>query len=341
MLAKRRDSALENRVDALIDRMVARLDSRNANPEAAIRTSGTFLEAAVEYYRATGKRAALDAAVRAADAMAAVYGPGRKTYISGHEGLKIGLVSLYRETGDARYRDLARFFLDERGRDDYPRQGEYALDRTYAQDHAAGRHGRPRPSATPFAPPTSTSRWPTSRRSPARPRSPARARLDLGGRGSPQDLRHRRHRVDPLPRAVRRAVRAPQPQRLERDLRLLRQRRLEPPHVPAPRRREVPRPAGARALQRLPRRRVAEGRSLLLPEPADVVRQLRALRLDQHAVLPAQRGPPDRVARALHLRHGRRRRSTSTCSSAAGPRPPSTRRSSCCDRRRAIRGTAR
>ena len=64
-----------------------------------------------------------------------VYGPGRKTYISGHEGLKIGLINLYRHTGDERYWKLAKFFLDERGRDDYPRQGEYAIDRTYAQDH--------------------------------------------------------------------------------------------------------------------------------------------------------------------------------------------------------------
>ncbi|HSC27031.1 MAG TPA: beta-L-arabinofuranosidase domain-containing protein [Vicinamibacterales bacterium] len=135
MLAKRGDPALEKRVDALIDRMAAAIDSRTANPESAIRTSGTFLEAAVEYHRATGKRTALDAALRAADAMTSVYGPGRKTYISGHEGLKIGLISLYRETGDPRYRDLAGFLLDERGRDDYPRQGEYALDRTYAQDH--------------------------------------------------------------------------------------------------------------------------------------------------------------------------------------------------------------
>ena len=68
--------------------------------------------------------------------MDAAYGPGKKTYISGHEGLKIGLISLYRETGDTRYRDLAKFFLDERGKDDYPRTGEYAIDRTYAQDHA-------------------------------------------------------------------------------------------------------------------------------------------------------------------------------------------------------------
>jgi DUF1680 family protein len=135
MLAKRGDPALEKRVDAQIDRLAAAIDSRNADPETAVRTSGTFLEAAVQYSRATGKRTALDAAIRATDAMASVYGPGKKTYISGHEGLKIGLISLYRETGDTRYRDLAGFFLDERGRDDYPRQGEYALDRTYAQDH--------------------------------------------------------------------------------------------------------------------------------------------------------------------------------------------------------------
>jgi DUF1680 family protein len=136
MLAKRRDPALERRVDETIERIATGIDARSANPESAIRTSGTFLEAAVAYYQATGKRRALDAAIKAANAIDAAYGPGKRTYISGHEGLKIGLVSLYRETGDARYRDLARFFLDERGKDDYPREGEYAIDRTYAQDHA-------------------------------------------------------------------------------------------------------------------------------------------------------------------------------------------------------------
>lgn len=136
MLATRSDPALERRVDASIERFAAGINSRTANPDAAVRTQGTFLEAAVAYYRSTGKRTALDAAIKSADAMVAAYGPGRKTYISGHEGLKIGLLSLYRETGDARYRDLAKFFLDERGKTDYVRTGEYALDRTYAQDHA-------------------------------------------------------------------------------------------------------------------------------------------------------------------------------------------------------------
>jgi DUF1680 family protein len=135
MLQKRSDPALAARIDALIARVAAGIDARSGNAEAIIRTSGTFLEAAVAYAEATGKQAALDAAIKAADAMVSAYGPGRKTYISGHEGLKIGLISLYRHTGDVRYRDLAKFFLDERGKDDYPRTGEYAIDRTYAQDH--------------------------------------------------------------------------------------------------------------------------------------------------------------------------------------------------------------
>jgi DUF1680 family protein len=135
MLEARPDPALEQQVDALIARVARGMDARSGDPDAAVRTQGTFLEAAVAYYQATGKRQALDAAIKAADTMDAAFGLGKRSYISGHEGLKIGLLSLYRQTGDPRYRDLAKFFLDERGKDDYPRTGEYAIDRTYAQDH--------------------------------------------------------------------------------------------------------------------------------------------------------------------------------------------------------------
>ncbi|MCY4398288.1 MAG: glycoside hydrolase family 127 protein [Gemmatimonadetes bacterium] len=135
MLEERPDPELEAYVDQRIDGLLAGLEERIATPEQSVRVSGHVLEAATAYAAVTGKSRLLDAVVRVADQMDSVYGPGKATYISGHEGLKIGLVALYRATGDDRYWKLARFFADERGKDDYPRAGEYALDRTYAQDH--------------------------------------------------------------------------------------------------------------------------------------------------------------------------------------------------------------
>lgn len=135
MLEKRPDAELEAYVDRRIDGLLASLDRRIERPEQSVRVSGHFLEAATAYSEATGKRRILNTAVDVSDQMEAVYGPGKETYISGHEGLKIGLVALYRATGDERYWRLAKFFADERGRDDYPRTGHRALNREYAQDH--------------------------------------------------------------------------------------------------------------------------------------------------------------------------------------------------------------
>lgn len=56
MLAKRADPALERRVDALIDRIAAAIDARAGNADVSVRTSGTFLEGAVAYFQATGKK---------------------------------------------------------------------------------------------------------------------------------------------------------------------------------------------------------------------------------------------------------------------------------------------
>jgi DUF1680 family protein len=131
MVAKSHDPELSKTLERLVDQEIAASEGRLKNPT---RISGYFYEAAVAYYHATGNRRMLDAAITAFNALEAMYGPGRKTYISGHEGMKIGLLAMYRETGDPRYAKLAQFFLDERGKDDYPRTGEYALDRTYAQD---------------------------------------------------------------------------------------------------------------------------------------------------------------------------------------------------------------
>jgi len=136
MLAERSDPELEAYVDDLIDESVARVESRiKDDPESAVRVSGHFFEAAVAYFEATGKKKMLDAAIKAADQIDAIYGPGKKTYIAGHEGLKIGLIRLYRHTGDERYWKLAKFFLDEKGKEDYERTERYAKYRTFNQDH--------------------------------------------------------------------------------------------------------------------------------------------------------------------------------------------------------------
>jgi len=135
MLAKHSDPKLEDYVDQVIDRLVTQLRPRLADPDKAVRVPGHFLEAAVAYYATTGKRTMLDTALEDARVIQANFGPGKRDYISEHEGQKIGLLELYRQTGDERYLKLAEFFIDERGKENYPRTGEYAIDRTYAQDH--------------------------------------------------------------------------------------------------------------------------------------------------------------------------------------------------------------
>ncbi len=76
---------------------------------------GHMYEAAVAYFQATGRRAFLDVALANADLIDSVFGPDKLRDVPGHQEIEIGLVALYRATGDARYLRLARFFLDERG----------------------------------------------------------------------------------------------------------------------------------------------------------------------------------------------------------------------------------
>ncbi len=77
---------------------------------------GHLYEAAAAHFQATGKRSLLDVAIKSADLVAREFGPGKRTNPPGHEEIEIGLVKLYRVTGHAKYLDLARFFIDARGR---------------------------------------------------------------------------------------------------------------------------------------------------------------------------------------------------------------------------------
>jgi uncharacterized protein len=91
--------------------------------------AGHLYEAAYAHYRATGKRNLLDVALRNADLVARTFGPGKLTTPPGHQIIETGLVKLAEVTGEERYRELARFFLDQRGR------GDRKLFGPYNQDH--------------------------------------------------------------------------------------------------------------------------------------------------------------------------------------------------------------
>lgn len=80
--------------------------------------AGHLIEGAVAYFQATGKRKMLDVMCRYADHIAKTFGPGRgqKRGYCGHEEIELALVKLYRATGEKKYLDLAKYFVDERGR---------------------------------------------------------------------------------------------------------------------------------------------------------------------------------------------------------------------------------
>jgi len=95
---------------------------------------GHMYEAAVAYYQATGKRELLDISLKSADLVDRDFGWDAFVSYPGHQVIEMGLVKLYRTTGERRYLDLAKFFLDARGtRDD---GDEYAQSHIKVVDQA-------------------------------------------------------------------------------------------------------------------------------------------------------------------------------------------------------------
>lgn len=79
--------------------------------------AGHLMEAAVAHNRATGKAHFLEIMCRYADYIGTVFGTGegQKRGYPGHEEIELALVKLYRATGESRYLDMSRYFVDERG----------------------------------------------------------------------------------------------------------------------------------------------------------------------------------------------------------------------------------
>lgn len=98
---------------------------------------GHLYEAAAAHYLATGKKSLLDVALKNAELINSVYGPGKRHDAPGHQEIEIGLAKLYRVTGEEKYLKLAKFFLDERGKSDIRNYKSTSIweNGAYWQDH--------------------------------------------------------------------------------------------------------------------------------------------------------------------------------------------------------------
>lgn len=169
LLRERRDPELEAIADGLIETI-----ERAQEPDGYLNTfyalkepgkrftnltechelycAGHLMEGAVSYYEATGKRRLLDVACRFADLIGRTFGHGEDQIqgYDGHQEVELALAKLARATGEARYMELAKYFIDERGaspsffeaeadrrgRTTHWHKGEIRIDPAYFQAHA-------------------------------------------------------------------------------------------------------------------------------------------------------------------------------------------------------------
>ncbi len=152
ILEKNSDKKLENKVDELIDLIVKNQEEtgyfnswfQQFDPEGRftrradheLYCAGHLMEAAVAYYNSTGKDKLLKAMCRYADYIEKVFKIERTAEFvtCGHPEIELALVRLYHCTGESRYLELSKWFIDMRGKDEKNAFYPWANSR-YAQDH--------------------------------------------------------------------------------------------------------------------------------------------------------------------------------------------------------------
>ena len=94
--------------------------------------SGHLIESAVAHYRATGKKNFLNVAIKNADLVCKTFGPneGQIHRPGGHPIIEMALCKLYKVTGNKKYLEGAKYFVDETGR---CTDGHHPSE--YSQDH--------------------------------------------------------------------------------------------------------------------------------------------------------------------------------------------------------------
>ncbi|GAI86053.1 unnamed protein product, partial [marine sediment metagenome] len=80
----------------------------------------------------------LDVAIKNAELLCKVFGPGKNKTTPGHQEIELGLVKLYEATGQEKYLHLAKFFLNKRGPggDEYSQTHKKVVDQDEAVGHA-------------------------------------------------------------------------------------------------------------------------------------------------------------------------------------------------------------
>lgn len=133
IIAKQPDPELEAQVDALVEQIAAHqgpdgyfniyytvIEPENRFTDRSkheLYCAGHLIEAAVAYAQATGKTKLLDCMCRYADLIDRVFRQTKSAAFltPGHEEIELALVRLADYTGEKRYLDLARWFIDMRG----------------------------------------------------------------------------------------------------------------------------------------------------------------------------------------------------------------------------------
>jgi len=162
-LSKHQDSKLEQKADEIID-----LIGRAQQPDGYLNThfiikhperrwqnlhdchelycSGHMIEAAVAYFKATGKDKLFNIMRRNADLICNRFGNDKIRGIPGHQEIELALLRLYEATNEKSYLETAKYFLDERGKEPsyfleerksrgWTMWGDGVENREYAQNH--------------------------------------------------------------------------------------------------------------------------------------------------------------------------------------------------------------